>query len=115
MTLYKVYNLPIFNHHIGKSLKYNLEGNYLTITTDRSYATIPSESEVIENTLASGHFCSLRNALYHIHNSGLCLTALFLKNDKMIDANCIMSVTNETGSELIYLDQGQLGFCHYQI
>ena len=24
MTLYRVYNLPIFNHHIGKSLMYNL-------------------------------------------------------------------------------------------
>ena len=60
MTVYKVYNLPIFNHHIGKSLNYNLEGNYLAITNDRNYATIPSEYEFIECTLTSGHFCSLK-------------------------------------------------------
>ena len=41
-----------------------------------------------------------------MHNSSWYLTALFLKNDQMIDANCKMSVTNVTGSEAIYLDQG---------
>ena len=79
MTLYKVYNLPIFNHHIEKSLKYNLEGNYLAITNDNNYATIPSQYEFIECTLASGHFCNLKNALYHMHSSGWCLTSLFSK------------------------------------
>ena len=63
MTLYKVYNLPIFNQHIGKSLKYNLEESYLAITNDRNHATIPSEYEFIECTTASGHFCSMKNAL----------------------------------------------------
>ena len=95
----KVYNLPNFNHHIDKSLKYNLDGNYLAIT-------IPSESEFIECTYVSGHFCSLRNALYHTHNSGWCLTALFLKNDNMIDVHCKIYVTNVNGSGAIYLDQG---------
>ena len=27
MTLFRIYNLSIFNHEIGKSLKYRLEGN----------------------------------------------------------------------------------------
>ena len=106
MTLYKVYNLPIFNQHIGNSLKYNLEGNYLAITNDRNYATIPSEYEFIECTLASGHFCSLKNVLYHMHSSGWCLTSPFLKNDRMIETNCRMSLTNVTGPQAIYLDQG---------
>ena len=35
----------------------------------------------------------------------MCLTALFFKNDKMIDANYKMSVNNVPGSEVIYLDQ----------
>ena len=106
MTVYKVYNLPIFNQHIGKSLKYNLEGNYLAITNDNNYATIPSEYEFIECTLVSGHFCNLKNALYHMHSSGWCLTSLFLKNDRMIETNCRMSLTNVSGSQAIYLDQG---------
>ena len=106
LTLYKVYNLSIFTHHIYKSLTYYPEGDYLAITNDRNYAIIPSKSEFIECTLSSGHFCSLRNALYHTQFSGWCLTGLFLKKDKMIDSNCKMSVTNATGSKATYLDQG---------
>ena len=106
VTLYKVYNLPIVNQHIGKSLKYNLQENYLAITNDNNYATIPSEYEFIECTLASGHFCNLKNALYHMHSLGWCLTSLFLKNDRMIETNCRMSLTNVTGLQAIYLDQG---------
>ena len=36
MTLYKVYNLPIYNPTIGKSLSYQLEGSNLAITTDNN-------------------------------------------------------------------------------
>ena len=57
--MYKVYNLSIFNQHIGKSLKYNFKGNHLAITNENNYSTIPSEYEFIECTLTSGHFCSL--------------------------------------------------------
>ena len=39
MNLYKIYNLPIYNHHIGKSLKYLLEGTNLAIAKDNKYAT----------------------------------------------------------------------------
>ena len=66
MTLHKVYHLPIFNQHTGKSLKYNLEGNYLAITNDRNSTSIPSEYEFIECTLASGHFCSLNSNRHDI-------------------------------------------------
>ena len=41
-----------------------------------------------------------------MHSSGLCLTSLFLKNDRMIETNCRMSLTNVSGSQAIYLDQG---------
>ena len=40
MTLYKVYNPPIFQPHIGKPLQYNIEGNYLAITKDTNYVTL---------------------------------------------------------------------------
>ena len=35
MTLFKIYNLPIFNHDIGKSLKCRLDGNNLAATKDQ--------------------------------------------------------------------------------
>ena len=47
MNLYKIYNLPIYNHDIGKSLQYVLEGTNLAITNDDKYATILSDTEFI--------------------------------------------------------------------
>ena len=32
MDLYKIYNLPIYDHYIGKSLTYDLEGTNLAVT-----------------------------------------------------------------------------------
>ena len=78
-TLYKVYNLPIYNPTIGKSLSYNLEGSNLAVTKDNSYVTILTEAEFVQYTLAQGHFCSLNIALYHIDYSKWCLVAMFLK------------------------------------
>ena len=63
MNLYKIYNLPIYNHHIGKSLTYQLEGTNLTITKENKYATILSDMEFIGCTLADGHSCDLNTGL----------------------------------------------------
>ena len=106
LSLYKIYNLPVYNPKIDKSLKYNIEGNSIAISSDMKYATIPSDSEFMECTLASGHFCSLRSALYHMHYSNLCITSLFLKNDDLINENCEMNISNVTSPEAIYLDDG---------
>ena len=76
MNLYKIYNLPIYNHHIGKSLKYQLEGTNLAITKDNKYATILSDTEFIKCTLADGHFCDLNTGLYHIDTNQWCVTAM---------------------------------------
>ena len=61
-----VSNLPIFNHHIGKSLMYNLEARNFAITKDYKYITTLTDSEFLKCTLANGHFCNLPSALYHI-------------------------------------------------
>ena len=52
MTLYKIYNLPVFYHEISKSLIYNIEGNNLAVTKDNNYATILSDTEFIKCALA---------------------------------------------------------------
>ena len=77
MNLYKIYNLPIYNHHIGKSLQYLLEGSNLAITKDNKYTAILSDMEFIKCTLADGHFCVLNTGLYHVDTSQWCVTALF--------------------------------------
>ena len=52
------------------------------------------------------HFCSLKSTLYHMQTSKWCVIALFLKNDKLVNENCEMSVSNINGPEAIYLDKG---------
>ena len=87
ITLYKIYNLPIFHHEISKSLIYNIEGNNLAITKHNNYSTILSDTKFIKCTLAQGHFCSLNTALYHIESSPMCLTALFPKDNNKFKIN----------------------------
>jgi len=106
LNLYKIYNLPIYNPTIDKSVKYNIEGNSIAISSDNNYATIPTDTEFIECTLASGHFCSLKSALYHMQSSKWCLTALYLKDNDLINQNCELNVSNVTSPEAIYLDEG---------
>ena len=106
MTLYKVYNLPIYNPTTGKSLKYNLEGSNLAVTKDNNYVTILSEAEFTQCTLAQGHFCSLCTALYHVDYSKLCIVAMFFNQNDRINKECQLAVTNITGPLAIYLDQG---------
>ena len=106
MTLYKVYNLPIYNQTIGKSLSYQLEVSNLAITKDNNYVSILTKGEFIQCTLAQGHFCNLNTALYHIDYSNWCLVAMFLKENNRINKDCKLSVTNITGPQAIYLDQG---------
>ena len=106
MNLYKIYNLPIYNHHIGKSLTYQLEGTNLAITNDNKYATILSDMEFIRCTLADGHFCDLNTGLYHSDTNQWCVTAMFFKDNDKINTYCRVSIHNITRPQANYLDQG---------
>ena len=48
MNLYKIYNIPIYDHNIGKSLTYQLEGTNLAITKYNKYATILSDRNLLD-------------------------------------------------------------------
>ena len=107
MNLYKIYNLPIYNHHIGKSLQYVvLEGTNLAITKDNKYAAVLSDTEFIQCTLADRHFCTLNTGLYHIDTSQWFVMALFFKDNDKIDNHCILALDNITRPQAHYLDQG---------
>ena len=54
---------------------------------DNKYATILSDTEFIKCTLAQGHFCNINTALNHIDSNLMCLTALFLKDNKQFKTN----------------------------
>ena len=106
MTLYKIYNLPIFEPKIKKSLEYPIEGYNLAVTKDNKYATLLTDSEFITYTLAAGHFCSLSTGLYNIDNSKLSILSLHLKNNKKVVKNSRVNVNNITGPQTRYLDHG---------
>ena len=105
MDLYKIYNLPIYNHHIGKSLQYLLEGTNLVIIKDNKYAAILSDTEFIKCTLVDRHFCTLNTGLYHVNSSQWCVTALFFKDNNKISNHCRL-ILHITGPQAPYLDQG---------
>ena len=103
MNLYKIYNLPIYNQHIGKSLQYIPEGTNLAITKDNKYAAILSDMEFVKCTLVDGHFCTLNTGFYHIDTSQWCMTALFFKDSDKISDHCRLALYNHQAH---YLDQG---------
>ena len=94
MNLYKIYNLPIYNHHIGKSLTYQLEGTNLVMTKDNKYVTILSDTEFIRCILADGHFCGLNTGLYHINTNQWYVTAMFFKDNDKISTYCRVTINN---------------------
>ena len=106
MDLYKIYNLSIYNHHIGKSLQYLLEGTNLVITKDNKYAAILSDMEFAKYTLADGHFCTLNTGLKHVDTSQWCVTTLFFKDNDKVSDHCRLTLQNITGPQAHYLDQG---------
>ena len=106
MTLFKIYNLPIFNHDIGKLLKYRLKGNNLAVTKDQKYFAILTESNFIRCTLTAGLLCNIDNALYHADSSTWCLPAMYSKDDKLINKYCSLEISNITGPTANYLYQG---------
>ena len=95
-TLSHIYNLHIFYHDIGKSLKYRLEGNNLAVTKYQKYFAILTESDFIRCTLAAGHFCNIDNAPYHAESSTWCLPAMYSKDDKLINKYCSLQISNIT-------------------
>ena len=101
-----IYNLPIFNHDIGKSLKCRLEGNNLAVPKDQKYFVILTASNFIRCTLAARHFCYIDSALYHADSSTWCLPAMYSKDDKLINKYCNLEISNITGAMANYLDQG---------
>ena len=106
MNLYKIYNLPIYNQHIGKSLQYVLEGTNLAITKDDKYAAILSDMEFIQCTLADRHFCALNTGLSHVDTSQWCMMALFFNDNDKINSHCRLVLDNITRPKAHYLDQG---------
>ena len=62
--------------------------------------------EFIQCTLVGRHFCALNTGLHHVDTSQWCMTALLFKDNNKIDTYCRPALSNITGPQDNYLDQG---------
>ena len=100
MNLYKVHNLPIINPPIGTQhytkdrfhYKYVVEGEYLAISYDKMYVSVPPPIEVQTCQATDGYLCLMNQAMYPTSTNAWCIYSLFLKDRKKIDENCHIKV-----------------------
>ena len=80
MNLYKVYNLPALHPKLKVEFTYELEGEYLAISKNKLYATLPTAREVRICKGMGGYLCLMNQALYPIEKLEWCIYALFTDN-----------------------------------
>ena len=67
--LYKIHNLPIPVQKTRKMIKYQLEYNYIGISKDKMYVTLPSNDEVLGCQISAGSFYEINSAIFTSHKS----------------------------------------------
>ena len=55
MIVYKVYNLPALHPALQKIFHYSIEGEYLALSADGDYATIPIECDMLTCVYTAKH------------------------------------------------------------
>ena len=108
MIVYKVDNLPILH-----PFQYLLEAEYLDLSSDGNYATIPLKINVLKHVLTQGHMCQLDTALYPTEKISWCIYILFIDSTNHLKLNCNYKVKkqiNNIGS-IIKKIYGQLVDC----
>ena len=82
MDLYKIYNLPAFHPELKVEFTYELEGEYLAITKNKLYATLPTAREIRICKGTGGYLCLMNQALYPIEKIEWCTYALFTHDEE---------------------------------
>ena len=59
---------------------YSVEGEYLALTSDGDYATIPVEYDMLACVFTREHMCQIHTALYPTENVSWCLYVLFIND-----------------------------------
>jgi hypothetical protein len=90
MNLYRVHNLPMLHPEMKVAFTYQLEGEYLAISTSGEYVTMPLALDVALCKATKGHVCRLTTALYPTDKIKWCTFALFINDRDMIDQVCVI-------------------------
>ena len=91
--VYKVYNLPVpSRNRSGMVVEYQLEAEALAINAERTKYTVLGSGEANKCVSKLVTFCDVKNSVYPINLSRLCIVALFMKNEESIRENCNLVV-----------------------
>ena len=82
MDLYKIYNLPALHPELKVEFTYELEGEYLAITKNKLYATLPTAREIRICKGTGGYLCLMNQALYPVEKIEWCTYALFTHDER---------------------------------
>jgi hypothetical protein len=99
LNLYRVHNLPLLHPELRTSFRYKLEGKFLAVLTDESFYMIPSEEQVVLCQSTHGAWCKIAEPMYSLPHVPTCITALYQKDDEMINEHCKVSHAPQTAPD----------------
>ena len=91
MDLYKIYNLPTLHPKLKVEFTYQLEGEYLAITKNKLYATLPTVAEIRICKGTEGYLYLMNQALYPVEKLEWCAYAPFTQNEDKKIAHCTIN------------------------
>ena len=91
MDLYKIYNLPALHPKLKVEFTYQLEGEYLAITKNKLYATLPTAGEIRICKGTEGYLCLMNQALYPVEKIEWCAYTLFTQNEDKKRVHCTIN------------------------
>ena len=91
MDLYKIYNLPALHPKLKVEFTYQLEGEYLAITKNKSYAALPTAGE-IRICKATGYLRLMNQALYPVEKIKSGVHVLYSQQMKMRSGHTALSI-----------------------
>ena len=68
--------------------KYELENEYLAVSTDGMYTALPNEKDLQLCLYSDNGLCAMNQALYPVDQVEWCVYALFIQNEEKIGKYC---------------------------
>ena len=96
--IYQVFSLLIPKGSL--SAWYDIETKYLGISQDDKKAVEILEQQFTTRQWANGQFCNLDAPLQPLTNPPTCITAIYAKNEKVIEQQCSLQIRNTCSSTI---------------
>ena len=91
MDLYKIYNLSALHPKLKVEFTYQLEGEYLAITTNKLYAALPTAGEIRICKSTEGYLYLMNQAWYPVEKIEWYAYAQFTQNEDKERAHCTIN------------------------